>query len=352
MKRGRVAAVCVVVALVAGACSGGSSGAGSTSSAPTSSAGGPGGPSGSTGSSVTGGPGPTTTERSSSKPLYDAACAGTLTVAATGTVETKTITELSGLAAMRSSKDGLWAHNDSGNDPQLFALGTDGELLATFTPKGATNIDWEDIGISPPDSAASSVYLADIGDNTKTRAQVVLYRVPEPKVTRGGTAEPRPDAVRTIDDVDTIALRYPDGPHNAEAFFIDSTNGDAVIITKEETGPARVFVAEAAELKGGATITMKETGTVSFGEGLAAQVTAADISPAGDVIAVRTYGGVHLFQRAAGQSIAQALAGKPCTGPDIPKELQGEAVGFDRDGQSYFTAAEGKNPELHQTKPR
>lgn len=341
MRRNLVAMLCLGAVLGTGACSGGSS-APSVASDPA----GPGGSSGSTR--------PTAPAHPPAVALYEAACAGKLDVKTTGTIKADSITELSGVAASRANKDVLWVENDSGNDPNLFAISTDGTLLGTFTPKGATNVDWEDIAIVPGASSTepASIYLADIGDNAKARPEIVLYRVAEPKVTQGGTAEPKPDQVRTIDKVDTITLRYPDGSHNAEAFFVDPANGDAVVITKEESGPASVYVAKASELIADANVTLEQAGTVSFGEpSLATQVTGADISPAGDVIAVRTYGGVHLFKRTPDQTVGQALSGKACDGPPLPNELQGEAVGFASDGKSYFTAAEGKKTELHQTKP-
>ena len=51
-------------------------------------------------------------------------------------------------------------------------------------------------------------------------------------------------APTTLAGVDALRLRYPDGPHNAEAMLVDPRTGDLVIITKVATGgPAGVYTA-------------------------------------------------------------------------------------------------------------
>jgi hypothetical protein len=84
-------------------------------------------------------------------------------------------------------------------------------------------------------------------------------------------------------------------------------------------------------------------------------VTAADITPAGDVIALRTYLGVFLYPRASGTSVAQAFSQSPCAGAAPPfngawpvGEPQGEALGFTRDGRGYLTVSEGVHATMHR----
>ena len=76
-------------------------------------------------------------------------------------------------------------------------------------------------------------------------------------------------------------------------------------------------------------------------------VTAADVTPAGDFVALRTYGSVLIYPRPAGQSLVAALAQAPCAGATAG-EAQGEAIGFTPDGRGYVTASEGASPALHQ----
>jgi hypothetical protein len=67
----------------------------------------------------------------------------------------------------------------------------------------------------------------------------------------------------------------------------------------------------------------------------------APISPSGRAIAIRTYNRAFLWRRAPGQSVAAALAGKPCPIP-LAVEGQGEALGFASDERGYFTLSEGR----------
>ena len=53
--------------------------------------------------------------------------------------------EASGLAASRRTDGLIWTHNDSGGEPVLFALGTDGALRGKVRLEGVTNEDWEDL---------------------------------------------------------------------------------------------------------------------------------------------------------------------------------------------------------------
>ena len=77
---------------------------------------------------------------------------------------------------------------------------------------------------------------------------------------------------------------------------------------------------------------------------LDAEVSGADISPDGQVIAFRGYRTVWMWTRPAGETIAEALLAQPCTAPS-PDEVQGESIAL-ADDWSYFTISEGANPEI------
>jgi hypothetical protein len=80
-------------------------------------------------------------------------------------------------------------------------------------------------------------------------------------------------------------------------------------------------------------------------------ITAADISPAGTKIIVRTMTKAYLWERDPNTSLAQALRRIPLRLP-IQKELQGEAIGFDPDGMGYYTIGEGRNPVIYYFLPQ
>ena len=260
------------------------------------------------------------------------------------------ITEASGIAASPRFDDVYWVHNDSGDTARVFAISGTGQTLGEFALSGATAVDWEDIaaGIGPS-AGVSYLYVGDIGDNTSTRTSVQVYRVPEPSVDPDAPAS----SPQTLTGVATLTLKYPNGPHDAEALLLDHATGELFVITKDLFGGvAQVFRAP-PNLAAGSTTTLTQVATVSLG---AAQgVTAADMTGAGDVIALRTYFGVFLYPRLGGETVGQALAHTSCPGAapafgsaTPASEPQGEALGFTRDGKGYVTLSEGAHVPLHR----
>jgi hypothetical protein len=292
---------------------------------------------------------PSTTGTSPPSDLVEAACAGRLQVATVGRLAAGAGAELSGIVASRAHPGAFWVHNDSGAGPEIHSIREDGSLLETFD-LGTDAIDWEDIAIGrTSDDDGWSLFVGDIGDNNEQRPTVELLRVDEPQVDPTAAGVPGPLAPQPLGSVAEASLTYPDHPHNAEALLVDPDTGQVVIITKELIGPAQVFVTDSDAIVDGAHVALTAAGSVDFGAGgLAAWVTGADVSPDGSVIAVRTYGGIHLFERAPGQSIAEALATTACDGP-IPLEAQGEAVTITANGDAYLTIAEGADALVHKT---
>jgi hypothetical protein len=76
-------------------------------------------------------------------------------------------------------------------------------------------------------------------------------------------------------------------------------------------------------------------------------VTAADVTPAGDVVALRTYFSVVLFPRPSGAPLADSFTQQSCDGAG-GFEGQGEALAFTRDGRGYVIASEGSRPPLRR----
>lgn len=278
-----------------------------------------------------------------------------LRVETRGPIESSAILEASGLAASHRHRGVVWTHNDSG-DTVLFAVGPDGEDLGRSAVPAVDGFDIE--GMALVDEV---VYLADIGDNDTQRQSIRVYRFDEPA--------PGQDVDGPID---VIELRYPDRARDAEAFLVDPTTGELVIIEKSfrlggagllSPAPAGVFAASPPFGEG--AVELRQVGTVALDAlteratgaapadalpaliGLGGLATGADITADGAVIAVRTYETVWLFTRAGGQSIADALGSVPCEAPTRP-EAQGEAIAFVADGTSSFvTISEGPNPDVN-----
>ena len=252
------------------------------------------------------------------------------------------IVEASGLAASRRNANVLWLHNDKGDTSRVFAISTTGASLATFALAGAEASDWEDIAVGPgPVGGTSYVYVGDIGDNSANRNAIEVYRFAEPEVTASS-------AEVTLSGVDRLEFRYPGGQgENAETLLVDPTNGNLYVVTKSDTGEARIYRASPPFVPLDRT-TMTLVTTLQFGSAPLLgdpSATGGDISPDGSLIAIRSYDAAYAWRRPAGTTVEEALATTPCALP-IRAESQGEAFAFFSDGTGYFTLSEGTNEQL------
>jgi hypothetical protein len=138
-------------------------------------------------------PAVTTTATSAARSLPTASApelCGRLRVRVAGHVRAPEATELSGLVASTAQKGVLWSHNDSGDRARLFALRTDGSLIASLDVPGAEAVDWEDIAVGPDDT----LLVGDIGDNGASRSWPTGPRRPR---RRRGCPWPTPTAPTT-----------------------------------------------------------------------------------------------------------------------------------------------------------
>lgn len=75
-----------------------------------------------------------------------------------------------------TSNNNLWIHNDSGNEPFLYKIDSNGVLLDTIKLIGVIAKDWEDI----TQDAQGNVYIGDFGNNSHNRTDLVIYKIPNP----------------------------------------------------------------------------------------------------------------------------------------------------------------------------
>ena len=285
----------------------------------------------------------------------ESVCRATAQVA--GAVASAELIEISGLAASRTHEGVLWAHNDSGDTARVFAMAADGAHLASITLAGVEAIDWEDMAIGPgPDQGIDYLYLADIGDNAAARPQVDIYRLPEPN-----PFAPVTTAIVEL-KLEKLTLLYPDRPHDAETLLVDPRTGDLIIVTKELQAPESFVFLAPGPFQAGATVTLELVTTIDFAA-LPSTVqppadasvlvlnvphlpTGGDVSPAGDLVVIRTYGTAWLWERAENSALWDAFAGIPCEPPTAIEE-QGEAIAFTADGSGYVTISEGDAPTVN-----
>jgi hypothetical protein len=225
------------------------------------------------------------------------------------------IGEASGLTLSRKTPDLLWSHNDSGA-PVLFGVDRSGVRVQVRIPN-ATVTDWEDISAARCPSG-DCLYIADIGDNRRSRRSVTVYRVAEPGSTAAETSAP-----------EIFTVSYPDGPHDAEALFV--IDRGLFIITKDAAG---MLYRLPQPLIGNSTATLQRVGTLGL-----QRVTDADASPDGRLVAVRTNDEL-VFYRAEDLASGQLRPRSDRISLRSLHEPQGEGVALGSDGEVYL-ASEG-----------
>lgn len=225
-------------------------------------------------------------------------------------VEFEPIGEMSGI--VRNPLDGsFWVHNDSGDEPRLFALDAEGrvQIPGSLTDEyhgeeedagkepwpgvfieNAVNQDWEDVT-----SDGINLYIADMGNNRNARRDLGIYVVPWESLRNTQTAS------ATI----FIPVHYPEQTgfpplerhFDSESLFF--ADGSLYAITKHrESFPNQ-------RMQPGANLYRLDSQSESESNALTlidhhpelTAATAAELSPDGNTLAVLSYTAVWLFER-------------------------------------------------------
>lgn len=256
----------------------------------------------------------------------------------TGTLQDPALIEVSGVVASQRHPGVFWVHNDSGDQARIFAIDAEGTRLGEFTLPGVTAVDWEDITLvpnpGPGDGGPDRIVIADIGDNAAQRASVSLVFVDEPDLPD----DPAEPVVIDGSEVEVVEYTYADGPHDAESIFYDVATSDVAVISKAYVDTPGLYLPAERDPTAGGPIVLDRAGDVVLGAGQLA--TSAEASIDGSAILVRTYSEVYVYERAAGESAADALGREPCSAP-AATEQQGEAIAVVADDSGYVTISEG-----------
>lgn len=203
-----------------------------------------------------------------------------------------------------------WAHNDSGDGPNLFRSPnldfTDAERLAV---PGARNVDWEDICVLD-----GQLLCCDVGDNARRRDDVTLYQVRYTRDEAGKGA---------LALTATFPVTWPDEPHDCEAAAV--IDGKLHLVTKQRgegfTGLYRFNTLKAGEKNTPELVSKLDVGAATM-------ITAGDYDAASSHLFLLSYTRVFVYAR-------DALAGAPLFSTLIEAD-QCEALCM-KDGHLHFT---------------
>jgi hypothetical protein len=266
-----------------------------------------------------------------------------------GLINDAALEELSGLATSRSKTNVLWGLNDGGNPSELVVFSPDGKILGTHSAAPLKNIDWEDLA-STRIEGKNYLLIADTGDNGGLRETLFLHIFEEPAVAEIGKGAP-------LKLVRSIEFRWPDGPRDCESVAIDPINREILLVSKKRL-PPELFRLPWSSKDG--VQTAERLGTL---DGIAqpteeqlkknptygryrSQITAADLSSNGRVLAVLNYERVYFYTRSsAKEAWGDALKRQP-SNLNFPWIPQAEALGFSADSRTLYIGSEQRPSPL------
>jgi hypothetical protein len=240
----------------------------------------------------------------------------------------KAVRESSGLAASHRQQGVFWTHNDSGDDPRVYAFDLQGRDLGSCLLSNIVAFDCEDM--------ASFVYkntpyllLADVGDNDHAATVHSLHVIEEPQAPADrGRREEHVMVARTIH------YSYEDGAQNCEAVAIDPTDRTVLLVSKELLAPAGVYSLSWPTGDAEKVLTARRIGTLNI-----PVVTALDVSCDGRRAVALTYLHAFEYSRAEGESWSVAFS-RPPRMIAMPLRAQGESICYGADGKSLYLTSE------------
>lgn len=84
----------------------------------------------------------------------------------------KNLKEVSGIYYNSNSKL-IWSIEDSGNENEIYALDSIGNIIKTIQITDIKNIDWEDI----TQDKTGNIYIGDFGNNDNKRKDLAIYQI-------------------------------------------------------------------------------------------------------------------------------------------------------------------------------
>lgn len=256
------------------------------------------------------------------------------------------VNESSGLVASRTTPGLYWTHNDSGDGPFIYAFDERGKRRGVWRVTGATARDWEDMAAGPgPDRNRHYLYLGDIGDNSGSRSEIVVYRIPEPRIAAADASASK-SKPRTTEPAEIIRLVYPDGKHDAEALLVHPVTGTLYIITKILFAYPGIYEA-VVPLTPGRTIKLVHVGELNV-PSLFGGITGAAVTPDGRRIAFCDYMQGYEFVLPDGSLSFNAIWKQPMGSIALGQRKQGEAITYRVDGKALLATSEGLPTPLIQ----
>gem|GEM_PF-197151 len=224
----------------------------------------------------------------------------TLSLSEAGTLS-PVLSETSGLET--SGTDGYWTHNDSGGQPKLYRINASGMLERTVHVSGATNMDWEDL----TRDAAGNLYIGDFGNNSNSRTDLTIYKVPDPDASLSDTV-----AAVTIQFHYPEQSAFPPPPAQLQCDLeaMVHLNGNLFLFTKNRSEPFSGYTRmyRVPDAPGTYAAQLLDSFYAGPGPALTDWITAADISPDRQKLVLLSYNKLWLFPCRNGRPLLSGAA--------------------------------------------
>lgn len=258
-----------------------------------------------------------------------------------GKLESEGLPETSGLAASSTDPNLLFAVNDSGNPPGIFALTLRGKEAGYWPIDYPDLHDFEDLAAFVLDGK-SYLLLADTGDNLHWRPRLHILVFETPDTEKSG---------KPLELAWRFSFTFPEGYRDVESVAVDVGSDSIFVISKRYVPPevfrlplqpgADVVVAEPVVLLNGIPQPTERDLREDPSYGTHSSMpTAFDIS--GRDAVVVTYKEAYLYRRKLGEPWAEAFSGLPKR-IRLPYISGLESVAFDSRGRYFYVTGERKN---------
>lgn len=253
-------------------------------------------------------------------------------------LDSREVSESSGLVFSRRDPNCVWTHNDSGDRARLWCFDArTGRLTGKCELLSAEAVDWE--SITAGKQGDGQLIIADSGDNLARRKFITLYRIGEP--------DPHRTTLLTSGDYEVLHVRYPGGPVDCEAVWYDEPRSRIILLTKGRLPFAFVYAVpddrwqrggQPNDTQGKTTgaddnvVTARRIATIGL-----PMATGADRDPRNGDVWVASYFQAFCFPRGEHPSLIEQLMQTP-TAYDMPKLKQIEGIALDTDSHVWVSS--------------
>jgi hypothetical protein len=225
------------------------------------------------------------------------------------TIKDRRVSSPSGLA--RDVNAGLyWTANESGARGVAYGLTASGAVRGTLNYRG-NPVDVEGLAV-----VDDTLYVGDIGDRTRRRSFVTVYRFDNPRAT-GLTV-----TYRSYD------FKFRDGPQNAETLLV-TDSGRILLVTKGK---------DAAIYSGPRQPSRQVVNRLTKVADAPADITDGVFLPGGKQIALLSHKAAYVLDASSYETVASA---------ELPTQPKGKSLGVSLDGKSLLLGTEGPNAKVY-----